>query len=85
MTMTDNPEPSAEALRAASSAIASMDDEPLQWRIARAIDATVGKERERCEKEVWSIENKLWGGQRQLGFDDAKKMAIDAIHSGAKP
>jgi len=73
--MADNPEPSAEALEAACSAIASMEDEPLQWRIARAIDAAVAKERERCaaiisaarfgdvDRDWRSLGNMIEGGQ----------------------
>ena len=95
--MAENPEPSVGHLRSEVTVEALAFDIQQgvgngNWgraAISHAIKlyaaAAVAAERERCEKEVRAIENNLWGGQRQLGFDDAKKMAIDAIHSGAKP
>ncbi len=39
-------------------------------------------ERRRCAAAIGTLENKLWSGQYQLGYDAAKKAAAEAIERG---
>lgn len=89
-------EPSVEAMMVPSAEervqfVRNLVDEIRHQRISiGTAEAIVEKfyqdgalaERERCIQAINSVENKLWGGQRQIGYDAAKEDAIKAIENG---